>query len=253
MTNKNDPHYGALLIEQARLHLGTVMAGQDSEPFFIAMLQIVEADVHHGYLTLRNKRVKLRGIKDLLFSVYYGLGIRDMPTFLANIVKSSMKERSKNKYGHRFIQWLKDQGPEFTFPQEYFEFRRVMRMVFMNKKMPRKTKILCYKWAKFMYNTDPTMLQNIGWDRKYKTVQDCYYKEGYEEKRKILTPIKTYQNPTEHQLDQLVDSLFKRLGIGRTKLLGLKLIDRCRNEDPAWDGYSEHDDDHASVGSEWIE
>ena len=33
MLDRNDPHYGALLIEQARLHLGTVMAGQDSEPF----------------------------------------------------------------------------------------------------------------------------------------------------------------------------------------------------------------------------
>ena len=253
MSNKSDPHYGALLIEQARLHLGTVMAGQDSEPFFATMLKIVEADVHHGYLALNNKQVKLKGIKDFLFSVYYGLGIKDMPTFLANVVKSSLKEKSKSKYGHQFIDWLKDQDPEFKFPQEYFEFRRVIRMIFFNKKMPKKNKILCYKWVKFMYQTDPGMLQNIGWDRKYKTVQDCYYKEGYEEKRKILTPIKTYQNPTEHQLDQLVESLYARLGLGRTKLLGLKLIDRCRSEDPAWDWYSEPDDDHAPAGAERIE
>ncbi|MGA1024630.1 MAG: hypothetical protein ACO3S8_08115, partial [Aquiluna sp.] len=91
--------------------------------------------------------------------------------------------------------------------------------------------------------TNPEMLQNIGWDRKYKTVEDCYYKEKYEEKRQILKPIKTYQNPTEYQLDQLVESLYQRLGLGRTKLLGLKIIRRCRDEDPAWSGYSEHDDD----------
>lgn len=243
MPSKNDPHYGALLIEEARLHLGTVMAGQDSEPFFHAMLKIVEADVHHGYLTLRNKEVKLKGIKDLLFSVYYGLGIKEMPTFIANVVKSALKERSKSKYGHQFINWLKDQGPEFQFPQEYFEYRRVMRSVFYNKRINKRKKAIYYKWAAFIYNTNPEMLQNIGWDRKYKTVEDCYYKEKYEEKRKILKPIKTYQNPTQHQLDQLVESLYERLGLGRTKLLGLKLIRRCKSEDPAWSGYSEHDDD----------
>lgn len=249
MLNKSDPHYGALLIEEARLHLGTVMAGQDSEPFFHAMLRIVEANVHYGYVTLRNKEVQLKGIKDLLCSVYYGLGIKDMSTFLANVIKSSLKERSKSKYGHQFVNWLKDQGPEFQFPQEYFEYRRVVKAIFYNKRINRKKKILLYKWAAFIYNTDPGMMLNIGWDRKYKTVEDCYYKEKYEEKRKILKPIKSYQNPTDHQLDQLVDSLYERLGFGRSRMLGLKLIRRCRLEDPTRDGHPELNDDAPSAGA----
>ena len=113
MLDRNDPHYGALLIEQARLHLGTVMAGQDSEPFFMAMLQIAEAGVHLQYLSLKNKEVKLKGIKDFLQSVYYGLGIKDIESLTANIIKSSLKERSKNKYAHQFIEWLKTQDAEF--------------------------------------------------------------------------------------------------------------------------------------------
>jgi hypothetical protein len=227
MLNKSDPHYGAMLIEQARLHLGTVMAGQDSEPFFMAMLQIVEAGVHLEYLTLKNKEAKLKGIKDFLQSVYYGLGIKDIESFTANTVKSSLKERSKNKYAHQFIEWLKTQGSEFQFPPEYFEYRRVMRMIYYNKRMPEKIKNSSYKWARFIYNTDSSLLNEIGWDRKYKTVQACYYGEGLEEKQEILKPIKTYQNPTDFQISQLADSLFQRLGKGKSRKLASELIYRA--------------------------
>lgn len=247
MLSKSDPHYGALLIEQARLHLATVMAGQDSEPFFMAMLQLVEAKVHFGYLTLRNKPVKLNGIKDFLQSVYYGLGIKDLNGFTANAVKSAIKERSKNRYASQFIDWLKEQDPEFCFPQEYFEFRRVMRMIYYNKRMPKRKKVAAYKFARFIYNTDPALLIDIGWDRKYKTVEACYYGEGYEERREILKPIKTYQNPTEFQLDQLADSLHKRLGHGKAKMLAWRLLRICRNETGAREGDSEHDDDLPSA------
>ena len=227
MLSKNDPHYGALLIEQARLHLGTVMAGQDSEPFFMAMLQIVEARVHLGYLTLRNQQVQLKGIKDFLQSVYYGLGIKDLNGFIANTVKSSLKERSRSAYAAQFINWLKDQGPEFCFPQEYFELRRVIRHIYYNKRTPRKKKAIAYKWARFIYNTQPELLKDIGWDRKYKTVESCYYGEGFEEKQRILKPIKTYQNPTDFQLGQLADSLFERLGRGKSVKLASELINRA--------------------------
>lgn len=234
MLSRNDPHYGALLIEQARLHLGTVMAGQDSEPFFMAMLQIVEAKVYLGYLTLRNRDVQLKGIKDFLQSVYYGLGIKDLNGFIGNVVKSAMKEKSKSHYAAQFIDWLKTQGPEFSFPQEYFEFRRIIKTIYYNKRMPRRKKMIWYKWARFIYNTDPLLLHQIGWDKKYKTVEACYYGEGFEEKRKILKPIKTYQNPTDFQISQLADSLFERLGKGKSFRLASELMYRAgpgENED----------------------
>lgn len=249
MLNKNDPHYGALLIEQARLHLGTVMAGQDSEPFFVAMLQIIEANAHLEYLTLRNKPIKLKGIKDFLQNVYYGLGIKDLNSFIANVVKSSLRETSRSRYSVQFINWLKDQGPEFCFPQEYFEFRRVIKMIYYNKKMPKRKKVSAYKIARFIYNTEPHLLNDIGWDRKYKTVESCYYGEGFEEKRKILKPIKTYQNPTDFQLDQLADSLYSRLGYGKAKMLAWKLIQLCKNEGDSGEGNPEHDDDLPSAGA----
>jgi hypothetical protein len=237
MSNKSDPHYGAMLIEQARLHLGTVMAGQDSEPFFVAMLQIAEAGVHLEYLTLKNKEVRLKGIKDFLQSVYYGLGIKDLENFTANVVKSSLKERSRNKYAHQFIEWLRTQDPEFQFPQEYFEYRRIRRMIWYDKKMSENLKKLSYKWARFIYNTDPSLLNDIGLDRKYKTVQACYYGEGFEEKQRILKPIKTYQNPTDFQVCQLADSLFQRLGKGKSRKLASELIHRAGSDADQDHGY----------------
>jgi hypothetical protein len=227
MLSKKDPHYGALLIEEAKLHLGTVMAGQDSEPFFSAMLQIVEDRIYLKYTTLRNQEVELKGIKDFLQSVYYGLGIKDMETFLCNVVKSSLKERSRNKYAHRFIEWLKEQDPSFQFPSSYFEFRRVMRMIYYNRQMPKAKKGLAYKTARFLYNQDPEILQHIGYGRKYLTVESCYYGEGYEEKRKALKPIKLYQNPTLHQLEEVAEALFRRFGHFKAERLAAMLGERC--------------------------
>lgn len=215
----------------------------------MAMLQIVEAKVHLGYLTLRNKTVKLKGIKDFLQSVYYGLGIKDLNGFINNSVKSALKERSKSRYAAQFIDWLKDQDPEFCFPQEYFEFRRVVRMIYYNKKMPKKKKAIAYKWARFIYNTSPELLSEIGWDKKYKTVEACYYGEGFEEKQKILKPIKTYQNPTSFQLDQLAASLYERLGYGKSRMLAWKLIVLCKSESSSGDGDTEHDDGLSPAGS----
>lgn len=227
MPQKNDPHYGALLIEEAKLHLGTVMAGQDSEPFFLSMLQIIEGGFYLEYTTLRNKRIQLKGIKDFLQSVYYGLGIRDMNAFLLNIVKAALKEKSRNRYGHKFIEWLKEQDPVFTFPQEYFEFRRLGRSIYYAKHISRRKKPFLYKTLRFLYNYNPQILQHIGPEGKYKNVEECYYGEGYAEKMQTLKPIKTYRNPTDFQVGQLADSLFERLGVAKTLKLVSELSIRC--------------------------
>lgn len=223
---KTDPHYAALQLEQARLHLGSVMAGQDSEPFFCAMLYLIEVNAHYGYVTLRNKQVELKGIKDFLHSVYYGLGIKEeyMNDFLLNVVKSAIKEKSKNRYAHQFIEWLRRQDPRFEFPQEYFEFVRVMKYVASNRKTPKRTKYLEWDSAKFMYKMYPHLLEQIGPGKKYRTVQDCYLGEGLEEKRESLKPIKTYRNPTRHQISELSAALIARIGPGRSRVLVSELL-----------------------------
>lgn len=229
MLNKSDPYYGALLVENARLHLGTVMAGQDSEPFFLTMLKIAESRVYLGYRNLRDKDVRLRGIKDFLYSVYYGLGIKDMNEFLINVTKSALNERSKNKYAYKFIDWLKTQDELFEFPQEFFEFRRVVCEIHRDRKKHKIKKHFEYKTARFLYETVPHLMVNIGRGREYKSVSDCYYKLGYAEEKKSLSSVKIYQNPTKEQLAEAGSDIFEKLGPGRSRLLALELLERCAN------------------------
>ncbi len=110
-------------------------------------------------------------------------------------------------------------------------------MISYNKRMPKKTKILTYKWARFIYNTNPSLLKEIGWDRKYKTVEACYYGEKFEEKQQILRPIKTYRNPTDFQISQLADSLFQRLGKGKSRKLASELTFRAGSDEDEDDGH----------------
>lgn len=190
----------------------------------MAMLQIAESNVHLGYRTLKDKNVQLKGIKDFLHSCYYGLGIKDLQEFTLNVIKSSLKERSKSNYAHQFIKWLRLQDESFCFPEEYFEFRRILRAIYQNKRISKKRKILLYRFANYIYRMQPELLSQIGWNRKYKTIQACYYQEKFEEKREILKPIKTYQNPTQFQLDELATSLIQRLGNAKSAELAYSIL-----------------------------
>ena len=109
--------------------------------------------------------------------------------------------------------------------------------MFGNKKMSKDARSLSYRWARFIYNTEPTLLKDIGWDRKYKTVKACYYGEKLEEKQQILKPIKTYRNPTDFQISELADSLFQRLGEGKCRRLASELTHRAGSSEDEDDGY----------------
>lgn len=252
MLRKDDPYYSALLVEQARLHLGTVMAGQDSEPFFSTMLKIVEVKAYLGYRTLRDKEIHLKGIKDFFYSVYYGLGIKNLDEFIVNAIKSAQKERSKNRYAYNFIDWLKDQDPVFKFPEEFFEFRRVMRLISMDRKKPIKKRVYDYKTVRYLYEVAPHLLKDIGKDRKYKTVEQCYFAEGFSEKKTNLSPIKVFANPTNEQVKEVSEIIFERFGTVKSRVLAFDLISRCSNARSAGIGGSEHPDGDPSAWPDWL-
>lgn len=251
MRNKSDPYYAAMLVEDARLHLGTVMDGQDSEPFFVSMLKLIEIDAHHGYTTLRNKRVELKGIKDFVHSVYYGLGVRRLEDFVLAVVKSAIKEKSRNRYASKFIDWLKDQDPAFKFPQEYFEYRRLMIDTAKNRRKRQYDKIIDYRTIKYLYQIQPSILEDIGPGRKYKDVQECYYAEGYGEKKQSLKPIKLFRNPTNLQLEEAGSIMFERFGPAKSRILALYLLGRCADERAARAGNLAAAGDDDAGRSEW--
>lgn len=251
MLNKGDPFYEAMLVEDARLHLATVMAGQDSEPFFMTMLKIIEADVHHGYTTMRGKEVRLKGIKDFVHSVYYGLGIKDLGEFIVAVTKSALREKSKNRYAYKFVDWLRDEDHTFRFPESFFEYRRLIRETARNRKKKKFDKILDYRTIKFLYQAQPDILIEIGNGRKYKNAQECYYALGYSEKKEALKPIKVFRNPTNLQVEEVGRLLFERFGPGKSRILALKLLEQCADARAAGAGDPSVAPDVYAVEPEW--
>jgi len=251
MLNRSDPFYGALLVEDARLHLGTVMAGQDSEPFFMTMLKIAEARVYLGYTTIRGKEIKLKGIKDFIHSVYYGLGVKNLGEFIIAVTKSALKERSKNRYAYKFIDWLKEQDDTFKFPEAFFEYRRIVASIARNRRKRKFDKVIDYRTAKYLYQMQPSVMAEVGPGRKYKDVQECYYAEGHGEKKQALKPIKVFRNPTNLQVEEVGRLLFERFGSAKSRILALNLLEQCADARAARAGDPEPVDDHDAGRPEW--
>lgn len=251
MLPKHDPFYGAMLVESARLHLGTVMAGQPSEIFFADMLRIIDAKIYLGYKTLTNKDVKLSGIKDFIHNFHYGLGVKDMAAFLCALTTAAVKERSAKRYGYKLIDWLKAADPVFDFPPALFHYRRLMTQINRKGRINDRSRIWKLSIAKFFYLDHPHLLEQIGPGRKYKTVEQCYFEENFSEKRQSLKPVKMFSNPTIHQMDEVAEILFRRLGRGKARLLASKLVEHCKNAaiSPGGDGSSVSDMDAESTGA----
>ena len=193
------------------------------------MMRIVEAKVYLGYKTLNGKSAKLSGIKDFIYNSHYGLGVRDMQEFLCGVTEAAYKDDSRRKYGYQFIDWLREQDPTFRFPEEFFEYRRLMAMVV---KVKHKTPIRRFGWRvnviKFLYREHPHLLSLINSDGKYKTIEECYFSEGIAEKMETIKPIKIYSNPTSPQLEKIAEVFYHKIGPAKTRLLAYKLIQECK-------------------------
>lgn len=225
LRDKTDEFYDARLVADARLHLTVVMSGQQCPAFFETMAQIVKRKIHYGYTTVRGKTVKLSGIKDFLHNFHYGLGIKSLPIFVGNCVQIEIEDRSKDKWARRFIDWLQKEDPEaFEFPPEYWEFRRVRLSIARMRAAPEKKK---YYWIalRTIYINKPEVVRYIGVNRKYRSVMDAYYEEGFAEKKKVLSPIKLYRCPTYKQVEELARELYSRLDKLKVRVLIAKLIE----------------------------
>jgi hypothetical protein len=246
-----DPFEGALLVQDAKLHLGTVMAGKASQPFFETMLKIVNSKVHLGYVDLMGRKAILRGIKDFISNVNYGLGVRDRDAFMAAICRAAAKETGRERYGYNFIDWLKGQDSELVFPPHLFEYRRLTREIAKDKLAPKKRQFWLYNALKAMYLSKPELVEQIGPGKKYKSIEQCYFEEGFSEKRETLEPIKIFKNPTNLQVKQMAEILYKRLGGYKTKILVSALIDEHKRATNVAEGegtgVSDLDDDPAGA------
>lgn len=233
MIPKDDPLYDAMLVESVRMHLHKILNSMPSEIFFSDMLRIAERKVYLGYKTIKGKDAKLRGIKDFIHNVHYGLGVRDMHSFLCGLTEAAVRDTSKSRYGYQLVDWLKDQDPVFNFPDELFHFRRLMRSIAYDKRLKnhKNKKYFLYTVVRNIYRDAPSLLAEIGDGRKYKSVMECYLSECVVERIETLKPISLFRNPTNHQLKDVAETLYTRLGRGKTKMLILELLEQCKQND----------------------
>jgi len=232
LNDRTDEFYGARLVADARLHLGAIINGQYSEPFFVTMCKIMSNEVYLGYKTFGNKEVKLSGIKDFFFNSSYGLGVKrpDLNQFLANCTKAAVKDKSQSQYAFKFIKWLRDQDDIFNFPAEYFEYKRLRLTIFKKYAKNRNERWKQFHLAEGLYTHNPELLCQIGPGRKYKDVVECCDKEGIKESVKIIK-LELYARPTVHQVHQIANRLHVRLDALHRKALIARLIELYRESE----------------------
>lgn len=222
--DKKDDFYNARLVATAKLHLSTVVAGGQSPVFFETMNEIIKRNVHKGYKTLKGKDIKLSGIKDFFYNFHYGLGVRNLPEFCSNCAKLEATDKTAEKSVRKFIDWLRTQDEVFTFPDAYWEFRR-LQISIAQMNGSREKKNMYWRMLKTMYDTGPDILKYIGPSKKYRSIVDAYQAEGYVEKVRVLTPIKLHRCPTHQEVEQLARTLNARLDKLKNRVLIAKLIE----------------------------
>lgn len=240
----HDEFYKARLVADARLHLGMIMNGQYSEPFFIAMCKIMSHEAYKGYKTFAGKEVKLSGIKDFLYSTHHGLGLKPMTinTFLANCAKAAIHDKTQTQYSMKFIEWLKGQDSIFKFPQELFELKRIRSELSLKYKKGSKARVTRLNMLMQLYTQKPHLLQEVGHERKYEDIVKCCEEHDIYEVRQKLKPIKLYRNPTLEQVRELAALLSGRLDRLERRVLIASLIEIYKRDQQSNDGNADRSD-----------
>lgn len=225
LKDTSDEFYGARLVADARLHLGSIVNGQYSEAFFVTMCKIMSNKIYLGYKTFGNKDIKMSGIKDFFFNCSYGLGLKrpNFNDFLANCTKAALNDKTQSQYAFRFIKWLKDEDPAFDFPQEYFEYKRIKLAITTAIRNNKHERWRQYYLAEQLYANHPHLLCQIGPGRKYKNIVECCDKEDIKESAKTIR-FELYSNPTIKQVEKIAEKLHERLDCYHRKVLIAKLL-----------------------------
>ena len=225
LKDKNDEFYDARLVATAKLHLPAIMNRQKSPFFFEVMNEIVERKVYKGYKNVKGREIKLSGIKDFLFNIRHGLGIRNLPEFLGNCAHLELADKSKRKYARRFIDWLKNEDPKsFVFPPSYWEFRR-LTIAISEMKGGEDRRMRYYDMLSIIHNTHPEILIHIGPGRKYQSIPEAYKKEGYIVEAKSVKTLRLSHAPTYKEVEALARELNSRLDKQKNRVLIAKLIE----------------------------
>ena len=170
--SKTDAFADAKLVEETRLYYSYILAGRYSEQFFVCFFKIIQKKIYLGYITLKGKKVELKGICDFLFSKHYGLGIKTIDSFVLAITDQAVYDETESQYARQVIKWLKKESYLFAFPRKAYELERLYALI----RYRRKIKQISHKEINLfikMYNTHPEILPDIGEGRQYRTFEQA--------------------------------------------------------------------------------
>lgn len=230
--DRHDDFYDARLVADARLHLSTVMNCQYSEPFFVTMCKIIQRQTYLGYKTFKGKDIKLKGIFDFFYNSNYGLGItpHSIHIFLANCSKVAIEDRTQTQYAYKMIKWLREQDERFDFPQEYFEYKRLLLALRYFPRRLKKERWRQQTLLKKLYVGYPHLLKDIGAGRKFKDIAACCEEYDLCSRFETIKLVKFYKNPNSHAVEELAKDLHGRLDRHKRRVLIAKLIELYKGD-----------------------
>ena len=215
------------LVNETRLHLSTILRGEYSEGFFVNMCKIAKREYYLGYVNPIGKKVEMGGITNFFTNRSHGLGIADLQDFCAKINKVCVRDNSPQQFAVRFLEWLAKQSEYYSFPQEVYEYKRLIRDA--NRcGLGVKNKRHIYRAIgiiKFLFSAHPEVLEHIGIGRNYENVFEVGELYGHRTAKRTHKKLRMFKYQTTFQTKQTAEHLFQHLGVYHTKVLVSTLID----------------------------
>ena len=232
-----DEFWPSRVVAETRVYLASIYDGEFVENFYSNMLLIAEYNIYKGYKTARGKDIKLSGIKDFLYSLHYGLGIRDLQEFMLLVSRLAVEDESAQQYAQRFLNWLRTQDPVFKFSNEVWEYRRIvgaLKRGRLGEKKPKRGmgyrakrvkdwKAFCY--LKVLFHSHPESLRDIGTGRKYPNVYEAALDYGVILFRNNRTLLKIKAPGTAEEFELTAQCICNKLGTRKTKVLLRELVE----------------------------
>jgi hypothetical protein len=232
-----DEFWPSRIVAETRVYLASIYDGEFSENFYSNMLLIAEYEVYKGYKTAHGKDIKLKGIKDFLYNLHYGLGIRNLQEFMLLISRLAVEDNSNMQYADRLLDWLRTQDPVFNFSRETWEYRRIVGALKKGKlgeKQPKKGigykrktgkdwKAFCY--LKVLFHNHPGSLRDIGEGRKYRNVYEAALDHGVILHRNDKPILKIKAPGTSAEFELTAQHICDKLGARKAKVLLREMVE----------------------------
>ena len=235
-----DSLWSGRLISDTKIRLTNIMSGRFDELFFRNLDEIIESKLCYEYIAVSGRKVVLSGMKDFIFNLRLGLGIRDADLLMSQMMFVSEHDKTEDRISKKIIDHFISLGNPFNVPDRITEYRRLLGWIKSrikeNKGKDRLTVFGIYegKALKNLFQQHPDLLKELGPGRKYKNLDQVYIEEGLVEfaSREITKQVRFFNYYSREQSLELSQRIYEALGKdeARVKQLIRNLITVVQNE-----------------------